>query len=45
MMADTVRFLTLAILFSLALFGAAAFLTGCAEVRTLYHACKDGNCG
>lgn len=44
MFADTVRFLTFAIVFTLALFGVAALLTGCAEVRTLYHACKDGNC-
>lgn len=30
-----------AILFGIAL---VLFLTGCAEVRTLYHACRDGHC-
>lgn len=34
----------LAAAYSLIMLGLASLLTGCAEVRTIYHACKDGNC-
>jgi energy-converting hydrogenase Eha subunit H len=40
-MAETARFLLTAILFSLALFGAAALLTGCMSVKELECLARD----
>lgn len=31
-------------MYSLALVSLMTMMTGCETVRTVYHACKDGNC-